>query len=308
MDDQYILSICIPTYNRAEYLERSLDSLFTVTFNRWHDFEVVVSDNCSTDTTELVCNRFSQMYSNFRYFKTERNLVDGNFPEVVLMAKGLYRKIYNDTCIYNDSSITTMLSFISRYKNSRPLLLFVNRSNHLLTYRIFNRFSDVFNELSFHVTWLGNYGIWSDDIEEGISFRNGLETKLWQVDNLLRQACLKTEFVLVESNFVEVQKVENKDLTYGFVNVFLLNYLRVLREFERDGLLNKKLLIREEKNLLFYHFSDIFIDSLFKRQKFNFQTRKELCVLWNFYRTKCYFYFFGPKFLKRIILRFVKSI
>lgn len=52
-----LLSICIPTYNRAEYLRRTLDSIVSQ-----EDFdsncEIVTSDNSYTDNTEGVCRNY----------------------------------------------------------------------------------------------------------------------------------------------------------------------------------------------------------------------------------------------------------
>ena len=44
-------SVVIPTYNCAEFLQRSLESVFSQTYQ---DFEVIVIDNSSTDNTENV--------------------------------------------------------------------------------------------------------------------------------------------------------------------------------------------------------------------------------------------------------------
>lgn len=43
-----LLSICIPTYNRAEYLEKSLESIIRQSEFHSDDVDVVISDNCST--------------------------------------------------------------------------------------------------------------------------------------------------------------------------------------------------------------------------------------------------------------------
>lgn len=49
-------SIIIPTYNRANFIAKTLDSLLKQTF---HDFEIIVVDDGSTDNTEDVVNSFN---------------------------------------------------------------------------------------------------------------------------------------------------------------------------------------------------------------------------------------------------------
>lgn len=51
MSDRPFFSVIVPTYNRAERIRRSLQSVFDQTFC---DFEVIVVDDCSTDSTQDV--------------------------------------------------------------------------------------------------------------------------------------------------------------------------------------------------------------------------------------------------------------
>lgn len=49
------ISLCIPTYNGGKYLAETLDSVAAQTFD---DFEVVIVDDCSTDDTVPIAERF----------------------------------------------------------------------------------------------------------------------------------------------------------------------------------------------------------------------------------------------------------
>jgi glycosyltransferase involved in cell wall biosynthesis len=49
------ISVCIPTYNGAQYLAETLDSVAAQTFD---DFEVVIVDDCSTDDTVSIAERY----------------------------------------------------------------------------------------------------------------------------------------------------------------------------------------------------------------------------------------------------------
>ena len=62
-DKQPLLSICIPTYNRAEYLVGALENIISdPAFDE--RVEIVISDNASTDDTENVVGYFIKLYSN----------------------------------------------------------------------------------------------------------------------------------------------------------------------------------------------------------------------------------------------------
>ena len=52
--EQPLLTIAIPTYMRAEYLKKNLAQLKRLGHGLWDELELLISDNASPDTTELV--------------------------------------------------------------------------------------------------------------------------------------------------------------------------------------------------------------------------------------------------------------
>ncbi len=89
-------SICIPTYNRAAHLKNCLHSIILNKSRSAIDFEVCVSDNCSTDDTEEVV-RGAQASIDIKYQKNPANLgVPGNFLNVVEMADGEFVWLLGD--------------------------------------------------------------------------------------------------------------------------------------------------------------------------------------------------------------------
>lgn len=65
------LSIGLPVYNGEEYLAESLDALLGQTYE---DFELVISDNASTDGTQDICRRYAEKDSRIRYLRLSRNI------------------------------------------------------------------------------------------------------------------------------------------------------------------------------------------------------------------------------------------
>jgi glycosyltransferase involved in cell wall biosynthesis len=65
------LSICIPTYDRARFLEQTLERLASWTLP--FPFEIVVSDNASTDNTTAVVERLLAQDLPIRYFRGDCN-------------------------------------------------------------------------------------------------------------------------------------------------------------------------------------------------------------------------------------------
>lgn len=67
------ISVVICTYNREDYIEDAMLSLYNQTLEKVN-YEVIVVNNNSTDETEKVCNSFIERHqdANFYYFIEER--------------------------------------------------------------------------------------------------------------------------------------------------------------------------------------------------------------------------------------------
>ena len=77
-----ILTILITTYNRSVALEVLLSQLSSYQ-EKGLVFNVLVSDDCSTDNSEEVCKKWSNILQGFSYLKTKQNLgMDNNFRTV----------------------------------------------------------------------------------------------------------------------------------------------------------------------------------------------------------------------------------
>ena len=65
------LSIGLPVYNGENYLAESIDALLGQSYE---DFELIISDNASTDGTADICRRYGKQDSRVRYFRQPRNI------------------------------------------------------------------------------------------------------------------------------------------------------------------------------------------------------------------------------------------
>lgn len=78
----------MPVYNGAEYLRESLDALLAQKFT---DFELILSDNASTDDTERICQEYSERDARIRYIRQKHNIgALANFELVLDKARGSY--------------------------------------------------------------------------------------------------------------------------------------------------------------------------------------------------------------------------
>jgi glycosyltransferase involved in cell wall biosynthesis len=84
------VSIGLPVFNGEKYLEEALNSILGQTYP---DFELIISDNASTDRTQQICRSYAAKDSRVRYYRNKRNLgASKNFNSVFFLSLGEYFK------------------------------------------------------------------------------------------------------------------------------------------------------------------------------------------------------------------------
>jgi glycosyltransferase involved in cell wall biosynthesis len=95
---QPLVSLGLPVYNGANYLREALNSILAQTYPRW---ELILSDNGSTDATESICREYAARDARIRYYREKTNRgATWNFNRVFSMAIGpLFRwTAHDDVC------------------------------------------------------------------------------------------------------------------------------------------------------------------------------------------------------------------
>ena len=89
-----VVSVLMTAYNRASYISSSIESVLAQTLG---DFELLVTDNCSTDGTFDIAKRYERLDSRIRVVQNERNLGQfGNRNRAAELARGGLLK-YHDS-------------------------------------------------------------------------------------------------------------------------------------------------------------------------------------------------------------------
>jgi glycosyltransferase involved in cell wall biosynthesis len=82
------LTIGIPVYNGELFIKKAIESILAQTFT---DFELIISDNSSTDSTQKICQDFLVKDNRIQIFTQKKNIgVHRNFNFLLFQAKGEY--------------------------------------------------------------------------------------------------------------------------------------------------------------------------------------------------------------------------
>src|SRR5882762_1549884 len=84
------ISIGLPVYNGENFITDALESILGQTYT---DFELIISDNASTDRTEALCKSYAARDPRIRYWRNAENLgAARNFNRVFELSSGEYFK------------------------------------------------------------------------------------------------------------------------------------------------------------------------------------------------------------------------
>lgn len=111
-----LLTIGVPTYNRAFYLDRFFPLLVSDLGNFASKVTLIISDNCSTDNTEAVCFKYINKYKNIlniNYHRNVRNIgVSKNLVSLFYMCETPYFIFLGDDDRLNSSFLPKLISIL----------------------------------------------------------------------------------------------------------------------------------------------------------------------------------------------------
>jgi glycosyltransferase involved in cell wall biosynthesis len=87
-DGKPLVSIGVPVYNEESYIHQTLDSLLA---QDYENFELIISDNASTDATQQICLEYATREPRIKYHRNETNLGSvKNFNTLFKLSSGTY--------------------------------------------------------------------------------------------------------------------------------------------------------------------------------------------------------------------------
>lgn len=133
MYKKYILSICIPSYNRADHLRKNLKFISRIV--QTLPVEIVVSDDASKDSTAEVIRNFIRDNNNVHIVHNinKRNVgFDRNILKMIKLASGQFCWLLGDDDIPTKGSIKKIINIIKKYPKLSLIHLNYSRYDNVL--------------------------------------------------------------------------------------------------------------------------------------------------------------------------------
>ena len=251
-----VLSICIPTFNRAPFLQQTLDSIVAqAAFRDTHDIEVVISDNCSDDNTKDVGEAFAAAFpGKIRYQRhPEPVFPDKNFEAALRMGVGTYLKLHNDNLVILDGSLTELVKVYTAVAVEKPVVFFTN--GNMFTgnaLEALNTLSEFVAKVSYFCTWIGGFGMWRDEFNAMPDFSRNAHLKLVQTDVMFRLLGMGKRAIVLYGAYFAGQSTGRKS-GYNVAEVFGTNYLSLMKPYLDSGQLERAVYEAEKQKLLVNH-------------------------------------------------------
>jgi glycosyltransferase involved in cell wall biosynthesis len=116
-----LVSILMPVYNSfdfvrsegAQLLPKALDSLLAQTYE---NFELIILDNQSTDSTADICKKYAKKDSRIRYFfDTEKRFPEGAINHLATLMTGKYCMVANDDDLWHPDYIRKLTMYLQEH-------------------------------------------------------------------------------------------------------------------------------------------------------------------------------------------------
>ena len=145
MEQQPLVSVGIPSYNRPEGLRRTLECMTQQTYRH---LEIIVSDNCSSsDATEKVVQEFIENDSRVRYHRQRKNIgAVNNFGYLLEQSEGAYFMWAADDDAWESTYVYDMLELLEKDESASVAFSFFD-VHDMATGSVTDRYNDYLLEL-----------------------------------------------------------------------------------------------------------------------------------------------------------------
>ena len=222
MNKDILVSICIPTNNRAEIIKETLESIVYQQVDE-RLYEVCISDGSPTDETKKIIEKYFLNYKNIRYVKSNCQS-SFNLIEALKLGRGKYLKLHNDYSKFKKNELANFIKIVEKYRYSDALLFFpfgAVKNTGIITE--FKNFDDFLRKISYFSTWSSALCISKIDFDNLINKKIKIEMMFPHLS--LLYACIDKSLYVVDNHTyvdnIPLKKKGGYNLPKTFIHIYL---------------------------------------------------------------------------------------
>ncbi len=106
------VSVCLPVYNGSNYLALAIESVLAQTFS---DFELLIANDCSTDDTQKIIEKYASTDARIKHWINGKNLkLFGNYNACIEKAAGQYIKLFAHDDLLHPRMLEKMVAVLDK--------------------------------------------------------------------------------------------------------------------------------------------------------------------------------------------------
>ncbi|MCJ7691130.1 MAG: glycosyltransferase family 2 protein [Clostridiaceae bacterium] len=232
-DIKALLTIAIPTYNRAEFLEKCLNSIYSE-INDDPNFEIVISDNASTDKTYEVVQNYKQTHNNIVYYRQQENVgFSKNLKKVLDLATGEYINPHGDDDFFNPGMIHEIINMI--LKNEDCAVMYTSWKNVPLNITNGLNMNNYLNELN-GINFITSMILKNEDYKKIGEKDKFLNTEINQVYIQLEMLKTNPKYCILHGNIFRLDSGYAPYGGYNLSDAAINNYFDILESYSKSEL------------------------------------------------------------------------
>lgn len=227
-----LLSLCLPTYNRAECMRQQFLRMLTLSTDELSKIEIIVSDNCSPDETEQICRDFGRRLP-FRYLRNTENVgPDDNFLQCLREARGRYVWLLGDDDFLRTEHISPLLQFLS---NGTYGLIHIDKPTRNGGAEVYDDIDRFVCKVGVMITFMSS-NIFRREPALSVDYTPYRGTHLLQVPMYLEAAMRTEKNVILHRRYYDAATMNASNGGYNIMKVFVKNLSEILDDYEERGL------------------------------------------------------------------------
>ena len=235
-----LLAICIPIYNRLEYLDRMLDRFLEDKDLFQDTIYLFISDNCSTQDLKSCCLKYKELGLNLIYSRNSSNIgADGNFQKCFKQAKGKYAWLLGSDDVPVKGLLRKLVDFLSHKDYG---LVYLDTSPNCSEIKCYADKATFFSEINLGITFI-SANIFCTSSVGHIELEPFNSTYLIQVPQYIEAGCMKANNAIVKwGQAFEKDNDAMNNGGYNFYQVFVENLFSIYQVFIDNHKFEKKVL------------------------------------------------------------------